>query len=152
LPSANSFPAAGSGIPHNPEILMDWSQIAGLVLAAVVSTAVPILLPRALTLLAANIHNKDVALIADVAARAAGRIALEIAQARASNPGMPIASIVTAQLAQEQAVVLAMVPETVAKLGVPPDTIGRMIQGELGKLLAPQPGVPAVVIDPRPAA
>jgi hypothetical protein len=40
---------------------------------------VPILLPRALTMTAANIHQKDVALIAEAAARAAGRIVISVA-------------------------------------------------------------------------
>ncbi|MDB5415306.1 MAG: hypothetical protein JWR10_3641 [Rubritepida sp.] len=117
---------------------MDWTQLAGWAMAAVVTAVIPIVLPRVLTLIDANIHNKDVALIAGGAARAAGRIALQVAQARAAQPGVPIGAIISAQLAAEQVNVQAMLKETVAKLGVSPDAVGQMIQGELGKLLPPE--------------
>lgn len=128
---------------------MDWSNLAGLVLAAVVTAAIPILLPPAITLISTKIHNERLARLAEVVARGAGRIALEVAQARASRPGVPMSAIIAEQMTKEQSAVMAAVPDTIAKLGASTAIVGQMLQGELGKLLAP---APAVAIDRRPGA
>jgi hypothetical protein len=102
---------------------------------AFVSAAVPILLPRVLNLIAARIHRDDVKLIADAAARAAGRIAVAVADQMAHQPGAHLKIAVSAAAAAEVATLQRQLPETIAKLAVASDTLSAMITGEVGKLI-----------------
>ncbi len=101
---------------------------------AVVGVAVPILLPKALNLIAANVHQKDMALIASGAARAAGRISLSIAD-QATMPGANIKTVIASTLADEVATLKAQLPATIAKGGASDGTLAAMIEGEVGKIV-----------------
>ena len=101
---------------------------------AIVSSAVPILLPRALTVLAGNIHDKRIALIADAATRAAGRIVVGVAD-QLANPGATLKGAVAAAAAAEVSTLKAQLPETIAKVGASDATLQAMIKGEVGKIV-----------------
>lgn len=101
---------------------------------AFVSAAVPILLPRIFTLISANIHQKDVALIAEAATRAAGRVAVAVADQMAM-PGAGLKGAVAAAAAAEVATLKAQLPETIAKVGASDATLTAMIKGEVGKIV-----------------
>ena len=100
---------------------------------AAVTAAVPVLLPRALTMIAANVHQKDVALIAEAATRAAGRVVMSVA---GQAPTSGVQAAVMAALAAEVAALKHQLPETIAKVGASDATLSSMVQGEVGKLLA----------------
>lgn len=124
------------------DILLD---IAKLTAAAAVSAGVPVLLAWLLPAISANVHQKDVALLADGAARAAGRIMVSVA-AQMARPGADLRTVIAAQAAAEVANMKRQFPETISKLVVPDTTLSAMIQGEVGKLLpalVEAPPVPA---------
>jgi hypothetical protein len=120
-------------------------QIFIMIAAAAVSAGVPVLLAWLLPMLSANIHQKDVALLADGAARAAGRVIVAVAEQMA-RPGASLRSVVAVQAASEVANLKKQFPETITKLAVPDATLAAMIQGEVGKRLnatVEQPAQPA---------
>jgi len=116
------------------------------VAAAVVSAGVPVLLAWLLPSLSASIHQKDVALIADAAARAAGRVAVSVAD-QMTRPGASIQMAVAQAAAAEVATLKGQLPETIAKLAVSDSTLAAMVRGEVGKLLNT-----SVEATPAPAA
>lgn len=107
--------------------------------AAFVSAAVPILLPYLLELIRANVHRRDVALIADAAARAAGRISVAVADQMA-KPGANLKTAISASIAAEVVTLKGQLPEVIAKVGASDGTLASMITGEVGKLVAVKVG------------
>jgi len=114
-----------------------------LTAAAVVTAGVPVLLAWALPAISANVHQKDVALLADGAARAAGRIMVAVAE-QMTRPGASLRTVIAAQAAAEVVNMKRQFPDTIKKLVVPDTTLSAMIQGEVGKLLLPSPAAPPV--------
>jgi len=122
-------------------------EVAKAAVCTVVAIVVPIMLPKALTLIAANVHQKDVALIADAAARAAGRIAVAVADQMA-KPGANLRTAISAATAAEVVTLKGQLPQVIAKVGASDDTLAKMITGEVGKLVA---GKVEAVLAPAPA-
>jgi hypothetical protein len=102
--------------------------------SAVVSLVVPPLVLRAVTSINANIHDKRVSLIADAATRAAGRIAVGVAD-QMNRPGVNLKAAVMAAAASEVATLKAQLPDTIAKVAASDTTLRDMIAGEVGKLV-----------------
>ena len=123
-------------------------QVLLALACAAVTAAVPVLLPRLLTMISANIHQKDVALIADAAARAAGRIAVAVA---GQAPGGGLKAAVAASLAAEVVTLKAQLPDTIAKVGASDSTLAQMVQGEVGKLIAGAAGQAVEVVAALPS-
>ncbi len=122
-------------------------QGAVALVCAIVSAVAPVLVPLAVTQLRAGIHDKRVALIAEAAARAAGRIVVSVAS---QTPASGVQAAIQTALAAEVETLKRQLPETIAKVGASDTTLSEMVQGELGKLLGgggqgAAPGLPTTV-------
>lgn len=116
--------------------------MTAVILGWVLNTAVPAImafaLPWVLRLINSNVHNTDVRLIAEAAARAAGRVITNLAAAASAGTASGnLGAAVKQQVAIEVMNLKAMLPETIAKIGVSDKTLDDMITGEIGKLLPP---------------
>ncbi|EHM01215.1 hypothetical protein HMPREF9946_02176, partial [Acetobacteraceae bacterium AT-5844] len=129
--------------PDNLERPMDTLLEGMVALAcAVISAAVPVLLPGLVTQIRANVHDKRVALIAEAAARAAGRIVVSVA---GQAPSSGVQAAMRSALNAEVATLKRQLPETIAKVGASDATLTQMVQGELGKLLGQKEVAPLAV-------
>lgn len=130
---------------------MTWNELFALIISIIVlpsaALILRLLLPLLFEYLRANIHNKDVALIADVAGRAAGRVALDAVVAKQADPNADIRAVIADGLQREaKDMAVNLVKSTAEKLGANVDTLEKMVAGELGKIIPPaaEPAPPVI--------
>lgn len=128
-----AVPAAAAEMtptPLNIAPLVDFVLAAA---AAIVSSAVPILVPALLSRLRLSRNVALSGLITGAAQRAAGIAYHSLVNAEAGSDTVVIRN---AALAEGTRYVLATLPATVAALGLSPEHVAAMVTGELGRLLA----------------
>lgn len=122
---------------------MGWQIVA----AVIQSIGLGIVLPVALAWIGAHVRNTALRNALDMGLKRAGGIAYDYLSSRAS--GLSASSARMAAINAGIDYVAAALPDTVRSAGVTPDVLRNMVTGELGKLLAVDPGV-TVASSPPP--
>jgi hypothetical protein len=104
--------------------------------AAIVSSAVPVLVPALLVRLRLSRNVALSGLITGAAQRAAGIAYHALVSAETNSDTVVFRN---AAVAEGTRYVLATLPATVAALGLSPEHVAAMVTGELGRLLAVDP-------------
>ena len=130
---------------------IDMTTAANLFLAlasAAVTAAIPIVVPALLRRL--HIANDaDLAGKVDTAAQAAAGVAYKYALAH--EGGLANIPVHDAAIAAGAKYVNAALPDTLAKLGITPESVDALVTARLGELLAKDPTVTAGAPKPTPA-
>lgn len=106
--------------------------LGGLAMASI-TAAIPIVVPAVLRSLHINADQAMVQAIAAATQRAAGQVALAVSAHKDSFAHVEIHDAALAAATQN---VVAKFPEYTRALGVTPETVRDMVQGELGKMAA----------------